>query len=83
MRLLYFAWLKTLTGLAEEDVELPAGVKDVGGLVAWLKTRDGGFARAFADEAAIRVAVNQEYARADHPIRAGDEIAFFPPVTGG
>ncbi len=83
MRLLYFAWLKTELGTSAEEIEPPAEVRDVRGLIAWLKGRDTKFAKAFSDESAIRVAVNQDYARPGDPVDAGDEVAFFPPVTGG
>ena len=83
MRLLYFAWLRTKIGTASEDVTPPADVTDVAGLVAWLKTRGPGDAEAFVNPDVVRVAVNQEYVATDHPIAPGDEIALFPPVTGG
>jgi len=69
--------------VGEEDVAPPAQVRDVNALVAWLKTRGEGYGRAFADLAAVRVAVNQEYVGFDHPVAPGDEVAFFPPMTGG
>lgn len=83
MKVLYFAWLKSRTGVAHEDVEPPQDVSDVRGLVDWLRTRSPGHGEALADTDFIRVAVNQEFADLDHPLRAGDEVAFFPPVTGG
>jgi molybdopterin converting factor subunit 1 len=83
MKLLYFAWLKQKTGCAEEEVQPPAEVTTVAALMDWLETRGGGHADALADRAAIRVAVNQEYARPGDPVKPGDEVAFFPPVTGG
>ncbi len=83
MKILYFAWLRERTGCAEEDIPLPEGVKTVGQLVDWQIGRGGGFAQAFADRATIRVAVNMDYADADTPLGESDEIAFFPPVTGG
>ena len=83
MKLLYFAWLKSMTGAAEEDVDPPAEVKDVEGLIGWLRDRSPGHARAFENLAAIRVAVNQDFASLDRRIEVGDEIAFFPPMTGG
>lgn len=83
MKLLYFAWLKSKTGCAEEDVALPPEVSTVAELTAWLKTRSPGHAEALADEKAVRVAVNQAYARPGDAVAEGDEVAFFPPVTGG
>lgn len=83
MKILYFAWLKEKTGVGEEDIALPDGVKDVQGLVEWLKARGDGFGEAFANEAIVRVAVNQEHVDTKHALADGDEVAFFPPVTGG
>ena len=83
MKILYFAWLRERTGCAEEDIPLPEGVKTVGQLVDWQIGRGGGFAQAFADRATIRVAVNMDYADAGTPVGEDDEVAFFPPVTGG
>jgi len=83
MKILYFAWVREKTGIGEEAVDLPADVRTARDLVAWLKSRGEGFAAAFDDDALVRVAVNQEYATLDEPVAAGDEVAFFPPVTGG
>jgi molybdopterin synthase sulfur carrier subunit len=80
---LYFASLRQQLGVGAEEVELPAGVATVGQLVEWLKTRSPRHAEAFANPAAVRCAVNQDYARPDDAVRPGDEVAFFPPVTGG
>ncbi|MEE8505451.1 MAG: molybdopterin converting factor subunit 1, partial [Kiloniellales bacterium] len=79
MRLLYFAWLKTKTGVAEEEVAPPAEVTTVAELLTWLKTRGPGYAEALEDLSALRVAVNQEYARPGDPVAPGDEVALFPP----
>ena len=83
MKVLYFAWLRTRVGSAEEEVSPPAGVRDVRALLDWLKTRSPGHAEAFKDLSVVRVAVNQTYVQPDHPVKPGDEIAIFPPVTGG
>ena len=83
MKLLYFAWLRARIGQAEEDLPLPAGVRDVAGLLDWLRARGGVYAEALRDLSVVRVAVNQDYVGGDHPVRDGDEVAIFPPVTGG
>ncbi|WP_193367460.1 molybdopterin converting factor subunit 1 [Pelagibius marinus] len=83
MKLLYFAWLKTKTGMAEEDVALPEDVATVGELLTWLEGRGANFADALSDRGAIRVAVNQSYAKPGDPVGPNDEVALFPPVTGG
>ena len=83
MKVLYFAWLREKTGVGEEDVQPPAQVTDVGALIDWISGRGGGFAEAFADLSAVRVAVNQEHVALDHAVAPEDEVAFFPPVTGG
>ena len=83
MRVLYFAWMRERMGRSEEDLSLPAGVATVGALADWLRARDAAGASAFAEAAIVRAAVNQEFAQPDTAIRDGDEVAFFPPVTGG
>ena len=83
MRLLYFAWLRAKIGTAEEELALPPQVRDVNTLLQWLKSRGPGYAEALKDLATVRVAVNHDYVGPDHPIREGDEVAIFPPVTGG
>jgi molybdopterin synthase sulfur carrier subunit len=76
----YFASLKEALGIGNETLELPAGVNTVGGLRDWLASngRD-----KLASARNLRCAVNQDMAGPDAAIRDGDEIAFFPPVTGG
>ncbi len=83
MRLLYFAWLKTKMGRAEEEVDPPPEVTDVASLLEWLRGRGPEYAESLGDLSVVRVAVNQEYARLDAPVNKDDEVAFFPPVTGG
>jgi len=83
VKLLYFAWLRARVGCAEEEVELPPGVDDVAGLLDWLRERGGGHAEALKDLRIVRVAVNQSYVGPEHPVRESDEVALFPPVTGG
>ena len=83
MKLLYFAWLRARIGCAEEEVELPSDVRSVAALLGWLQSRGGRYAEALGDLSVVRVAVNQDYVTREHPVREGDEVAIFPPVTGG
>jgi molybdopterin synthase sulfur carrier subunit len=83
LHLLYFAWLRERVGVGEERVAVPDGVATVGDLVAWLRGRSAGHAAAFAVANRVRCAVNQEFAGPEARLAPGDEVAFFPPVTGG
>ncbi|MBE25571.1 MAG: molybdopterin converting factor subunit 1 [Rhodospirillaceae bacterium] len=83
MNVLYFAWLRTKIGVGEETLELPGGVATVGDFLDWLSSRGPNYLEALQDRSVVRVAVNQEYVSFDHTLSAGDEVALFPPVTGG
>lgn len=83
MKILYFAWLRQRTGVGEEEIELPAAVGDVQSLIDWLRQRSPDFAEALQDTSAIRVAVNQEFATLETSLTGDEEVALFPPMTGG
>lgn len=83
MRVLYFAWVRETIGTGEEEVTLPAGVATVAALVDHLAARSPRHAAAFANRRTIRCAVNQDFAGPEDAVAEGDEVAFFPPVTGG
>ena len=83
VRVLYFASIREKLGRDAEDLELPAGVGTVAGLRSHLRSRGGAWAEALADTRLLRTAVNQDMSQPMAAIKAGDEIAFFPPVTGG
>jgi molybdopterin synthase sulfur carrier subunit len=83
VRLLYFAGLREQLGKPGEDLELADSVSTVAGLRTLLMARGGAWQAALAQGKALRVAVNQEMAQATTPVKPGDEVAFFPPVTGG
>lgn len=83
MKVLYFAWLRQKTGLAQEEIDVPDSVGTVSALMDFLAARSPAHADAFAQRASIRCAVNQDFAQPDARVAASDEVAFFPPVTGG
>ena len=79
--ILYFAWLRERIGVPSERIESEAAT--VAELVADLRTREPRYAAAFADMAAVRVAVDQELSSLEAPLAGVRECAFFPPMTGG
>jgi molybdopterin synthase sulfur carrier subunit len=83
LTILYFAWLRERIGSSEEQIVLPEGIRTVAALVDFLAARTPGHQSAFSNRRTVRVAVNQEFADLLDPVRPGDEVAFFPPVTGG
>jgi molybdopterin synthase sulfur carrier subunit len=82
VQLRFFASLRETLGTGEELLELPDGITTVAQLTAWLQTRGTAWQQALADRR-LHTAVNQSVVRADAPVQDGDEIAWFPPVTGG
>ncbi len=81
IHVLYFAQLRELLGQAEE--ELPATYETVSELLSELAARGATWQTALSDNQNLQVAVNHDIASRETPLKAGDEIAFFPPVTGG
>lgn len=83
MKVLYFAWLRERIGVAEEVVALPPGVSTVAALMAHLATRSPAHAAALVPGKGVRCAVNLDFAGPEDAVTDRDEVAFFPPVTGG
>jgi len=81
IEVLYFAWVRERIGLPRESIE--TGAATVADLVAELRGREARYAVAFADTAALRVALDQELADFSAPLAGVREVAFFPPMTGG
>ena len=81
--LLYFARLREALGTGCEQFALPPAVRTLSALRAHLAQRGGAWGKEMAEGRNLRAAVNQTVATADAPIADGDEVAFFPPVTGG
>ena len=79
---LYFAWLRERAGMSRQEIVLPAEVRSVAALLDHLATLGPGHASALQNRGSVRAAVNQEFADLAAPVRPGDEVALFPPVTG-
>ena len=80
---LYFARLRETLGMGSEKIALPTGVQNLAGLRALLIARGGPWEQELAPNRPVRAAINQAMAAADTRVADGDEVAFFPPVTGG
>ena len=83
LSVLYFALLREALGVAREDITLNPALSTVTELIAYLRNRGGAWQEALASQRLFRVAVNQEMADSATPLKDGDEVALFPPVTGG
>ena len=83
MRVRYFAWVRERVGLAEEEIDPPAGVTSVADLMAWLSRRDEGYAAAFAEPQIIRAALDHDHVEHGTALAGAREVAFYPPMTGG
>jgi molybdopterin synthase sulfur carrier subunit len=83
VKVLYFASVREKLGKDAEDIDLPADVATIADLRSHLRARGGAWADALAENRLLRTAVNQDMAQPAAAIKAGDEVAFFPPVTGG
>ena len=82
VKVLFFAGVREALGVGSESLDLPAGVGTVGALRDLLAARGVAWA-VLATTKNLRAAVNQQMVGPDAPVQAGDEVAFFPPVTGG
>ena len=82
LQLRYFASLREIVGIDSEEIDLPDNVSDIASLVSWLRTRNNIWNDALGDHQ-LHVAINHEIARFDSAVSDGDEIAWYPPVTGG
>lgn len=83
MQLVYFATVREQIGVPEETLKKPDTVTNVQELICHLQSLGDGYAEALAKPDFIRVAVNQMHVKHQHPVIDTDEIALFPPVTGG
>ena len=79
----YFSWIKEHIGKSEEQIDLPSNITNVNQLINYLNEIDEKYNIIFEKKELIKIAVNKTYSSFDDKISNSDEIAFFPPVTGG
>lgn len=83
IKVLYFARIKEIVNYSTEELDLPDDVLTVAALKNWLATRGEVWANLFHGKQIVRAAINHQLVDDLAPIQANDEVAFFPPVTGG
>jgi molybdopterin synthase sulfur carrier subunit len=83
IKLFYFAKVREVLGIDREEIDVESDIKTLAELVAFLKLRGSQWQSIFDMSSSYRMAVNQELVEASHIINANDEVAFFPPITGG
>ena len=83
IKLFYFAEVREIVGIDQEEIDVESDIKTLAELIAFLKLRGNQWQAIFDMSSSYRMAINQELAEASHKINANDEVAFFPPITGG
>ena len=83
MKLYYFSWVRERIGKPHEEVDLPETITTIKELITWLEARGPEYAAAFEEKATINAAIDQTHVDHEAPLNKAQEIAFFPPVTGG
>ena len=79
----YFAWVRSRLDRAEDTIAVPAGGTNLRDIAKQLQSLSDAHGVIFERPEVLKVAINKEYADLDDAVQPGDEVAFFPPVTGG
>jgi len=82
INILYFSSIRDRINTSSEEIKLPTDAT-VSGVLEILKARDGVWTDVFSGKSMVLTAINQIMAKPQDHIKDGDEVAFFPPVTGG
>ncbi len=83
MKVLYFSWIKDKLGKSQEEIQIKDNIKTINDLIILLKNTNENYKDVFKDISSIKVSINMETAKYEDSIQDNDEIAFFPPMTGG
>ena len=83
MKILYFSWIKDGIGKSQEDIILSENIKNISDLINFLITINDDYKKIFSDLSSIRFSKNMNLVDINENIKNDDEIAFFPPMTGG
>ena len=83
MRVLYFAKVREIIGLTEENINLPANVQTVEDFLDYLISKENKYDLALSNKEGIHIACDEDHVDKDFVLKNTKEIAIFPPVTGG
>ena len=83
MKVLYFSWIKDKLGKTHEEIQVNDNIKTINDLITFLIQNNENYEDVFKDTSSIKVSINMETARFEDSIHDQDEVAFFPPMTGG
>ena len=83
MKILYFSWIREKVGVSSQEINIDENISDISEIIVFLKNFSAKHHNALSDQNSIRVAINKNFSSFDTKIKNKDEIAFFPPVTGG
>ena len=83
MRVLYFAKVREIIGLPEENIDLPSNVQTVEDFLDYLISKENKYDLALSNKESIHIACDEDHVDKDFILKNTKEIAIFPPVTGG
>ena len=83
MKILYFSWIKDTIGKTSEEINVSGDIDTISKLISFLIQKNQNYKEAFSDLETIKCSINMETANINDKIKNDDEVAFFPPMTGG
>ena len=83
MKILYFAWIKDGIGKNREEIDIDESIKTISDLIDFLINKNEDYKKVFSDLSSVKFSKNMNLVSIDENINNNDEIAFFPPMTGG